>query len=544
MKISFIEPHLKVYGGIRRILELSNRLAERGHDVTIFHSDGSSCQWMKCSAKVKRYEDVLEEEHDVLIYNDPNPVDYNLAQRSAARLKIFYVLELYERDLLKGMNLRIYLPRHERVLILKKSLNSPYLKLSNSTWIYTWLKENLHLESKLLIGGVNTDMFHPVEVKKNREEIRVLSSGDPRERKGFKTVVDAVERARKEDPRIILDTYHGKGIPQEKMAEKLSSADIFVDGQWYAGWNNPVAEAMACKVPVVCTDIGGVRDFAFHEKTALLVPVRDPKAMAEAILRLIRDEELRERLRENAYRHIIQFNWDESCSTLEKILESEVQGGEFNPSYTGVREDIIEMITSFPHIERVLDVGCSTGTLGEQIKNRLKSEVTGIEKDEKMAAVAAKKLDRVIVKDIEEVSLSEFDHSFDCIIFGDVLEHLKDPWETLKKMGALLRDDGVVIASIPNVGHYTTVFNLLFRKYWPYRSRGIHDRSHLRFFTLKNICELFDYAHLEIISVKRNYRIIERPHPLNRYSHFFGVPPFRDLLTFQYLVAAKRCGNV
>lgn len=73
-----------------------------------------------------------------------------------------------------------------------------------------------------------------------------------------------------------MDTYCGKGISQEKMAEKYSSADIFVEASWQAGWNNPVAEAMACKVPVVCTDIGGVKDFAFHEKTALLVPPEGP----------------------------------------------------------------------------------------------------------------------------------------------------------------------------------------------------------------------------------------------------------------------------
>ena len=80
MKISFIEPHLKIYGGIRRIIELSNRLTERGHDVTIFHSDGSSCQWMKCIAKIKSHNEVLKEEHDVILYNDLNPIDYNLAK--------------------------------------------------------------------------------------------------------------------------------------------------------------------------------------------------------------------------------------------------------------------------------------------------------------------------------------------------------------------------------------------------------------------------------------------------------------------------------
>ncbi len=365
MKISFVEPHLKIYGGIRRIIEFANRLTERGHDVTIFHSDGSLCEWMKCVAKIKSYDEVLKEEHDVIIYNDPNPIDYKLVKRAKAKLKVFYVLELYDKQLLKGLNLRIYLPWNRRMLMLRKSLYSPYLKLSNATWEKEWLKENINIDSKLLIGGVNTKMFYSVEVEKDPKEIRILCSGDSRERKGTETILEAIKIAKKEEPRIVLNTYYGKGIPQEKMAEKYSSTDIFVDAQWYAGWNNPVAEAMACKVPVVCTDIGGVKDFAFHEKTALLVPPKNPEAMASTIIRLIRDEKLREKLRENAYQHIRQFDWNKSVKRLEEILSSELNITDFNPSYVGLRADILNLLPN--NVNKVLDIGCSIGALGEKI---------------------------------------------------------------------------------------------------------------------------------------------------------------------------------
>ena len=324
MKISFVEPHLKIYGGIRRIIELSNRLTIKGHDVTIFHSDGSPCQWMKCIAKIKSYEAVLNEKHDVIIYNDPNPIDYNLIKKAKAKLKIFYVLELFHKVLLTGFNLNIYLPGNERMLFLKKSLYAPYLKLSNATWEKEWLKNNMNIDSILLLGGVNFKMFHPIEKKENADDFHILFSGDPRKRKGTKNILKALEIVKKEEPGIVWDTYHGKGIPQEKMAEKYCLADIFVEGSWQAGWNNPVAEAMACKIPVVCTDIGGVKDFAFHEKTALLVPSEDSQAMASAILRLIRDKKLREMLRENAYNHIRKFDWDKSTERLEEIINFEL----------------------------------------------------------------------------------------------------------------------------------------------------------------------------------------------------------------------------
>ena len=328
MKISFVEPHLRVYGGIRRILELANRLTERGHDVTVFHSDGSPCSWMRCIARVKSRRQVLNEEHDAVIYNSPHPGDYYAVMRSKAKLKIFYVLALYDRSALKDRIPLSYFLRDIRkglrLLFVRKSLTSPYLKLSNATWVQTWLRENLNIDSKLLIGGVSTDVFYPVSVKKHSGEFRILCSGDPRQRKGTRTVFEAVKIAKSDEPEITLDTYYGKRMPQEKMAEVYCSADLFADAQWYAGWNNPVAEAMACKVPVICTDIGGVSDFAFHEKTALLVPVKDPRALAAGIVRLIRDERLRETLRENAFRHITTFDWDTSAKTLEEILLREL----------------------------------------------------------------------------------------------------------------------------------------------------------------------------------------------------------------------------
>jgi len=212
----------------------------------------------------------------------------------------------------------------------------------------------------------------------------------------------------------------------------------------------------------------------------------------------------------------------------------------FNPSYIGIRNDILSLISD--DVSRVLDIGCSTGALGEQIKQSNNNvEVIGIEFDEQMANVAKNKLDKVIVGDIESINLADSLplNYFDCIIFADILEHLKNPWGILKSSVNFLNDGGVVIASIPNIRHYTTIVNLLFKGYWPYRERGIHDRTHLRFFTLRNIRELFQYANLSIERIERNYRIIEKPHQLNRFSKFFTFLPLRELFTFQYLIVAK-----
>jgi len=508
MKISFVEPHLKIYGGIRRIIELANRLTERGHDVTIFHSDGSPCQWMECIAKTKNYDEVLKEEHDVLLYN--SSIFYPTIKKARARIKLYYVLGIYvhgldersllTKSLLKGINPKIYIPWNKDILLFRKSLQSPFLKLSNSTWIYYWLKENMNIDSKLLISGVNTEIFHPVEVEKNPNEIRILCSGDPRERKGTKTISEAVEIVKGEEPRIVLDTYHGKGIPQEKMAETYSSADIFVEGSWHAGWNNPVAEAMACKVPVVCTDIGGVKDFAFHEKTALLVPAENPEAMAFAILRLIRDEKLRETLRENAYQHIRQFDWDKSTKRLEEILSSELNRkrsliskihiaihnprkalrygrtilretlqdkrgfdkyrrcGPYhwdayyrNPSALGLYKMHVDyIISNFYKKNRgtILDVGCGDGLISCLLAEK-GFEVKGIDIENEAIRLAQRKCSSVAfeVKDVFDMN-----EQFDYLLASEIIEHLSNPDDFCQKIKGLFRKEALM--TTPNKDYY------------------------------------------------------------------------------------------
>ncbi len=212
----------------------------------------------------------------------------------------------------------------------------------------------------------------------------------------------------------------------------------------------------------------------------------------------------------------------------------------FNDSYVGQRPDILKLL---PHtLKRVLDIGCSTGVLGKAIKEKTGATVVGVETSKEMAVIAFKKIDQVIVGDIEDISIQKRlkGQKFDAIIFADVLEHLRDPWDLLHKMSAYLGSNGVVIASIPNVRHIDTLVNLIFKGYWPYRTRGIHDAAHLRFFTIQNINGMFKAANLKIEKVDVHYRIIESPHPLNQYAKYFAFPALKEFLAFQYLIVAQK----
>jgi SAM-dependent methyltransferase len=216
-----------------------------------------------------------------------------------------------------------------------------------------------------------------------------------------------------------------------------------------------------------------------------------------------------------------------------------VSKADFNPSYVGQRPDIEKLIP--PEAKLILDVGCSTGTLGAAVKAKTGAQVFGIELSEQMANEAMNRIDKVFTGDATEVirggELSG--HYFDAIIFADALEHFIDPWITLSAAATHLSPRGVIIASIPNIRHIDTIYNLAVRGYWPYRDRGIHDRTHLRFFTKKNIEDLFEQAGLSIDVIATNYRLLEAPHKINRFARFLALPGLRPFLAFQYLIRAR-----
>ena len=103
------------------------------------------------------------------------------------------------------------------------------------------------------------------------------------------------------------------------MAWLFSRADVFVSAERRAGWANTAAEAMACRLPVVCT-ASGSRDFAIHRQTALVVPLASPFLIRRQIRRLILEPGLRERLAAAGYERIKLFTWEALAERLEEIF--------------------------------------------------------------------------------------------------------------------------------------------------------------------------------------------------------------------------------
>lgn len=145
----------------------------------------------------------------------------------------------------------------------------------------------------------------------------------------------------------------------------------------------------------------------------------------------------------------------------------------------------------------ILDVGCGDGSFGALLKESRPCRVTGVEHVAAVADLARSRLDKVLVASAEE-PLPFPPGSFDCIVANDVLEHLVDPWQAVRRFAALLRPGGVMVASIPNVRHYRVLKALVQDGKWEYTDKGVLDRTHLRFFTRRTMPGLFEPAGLTV----------------------------------------------
>ena len=148
----------------------------------------------------------------------------------------------------------------------------------------------------------------------------------------------------------------------------------------------------------------------------------------------------------------------------------------------------------------VLEIGCAEGQFGAAFLARHPEAVyVGVELLPEVAAKAAQRLPTVLSGSIEDddvlaaVTAAAPPDGFAVLVLGNVLEHLRDPWRALTRLRALLRPDGLCAACIPNVTHWSVVLPLLQGK-WEYAENGLLDRTHLRFFTLESMRELFRKA--------------------------------------------------
>ena len=217
--------------------------------------------------------------------------------------------------------------------------------------------------------------------------------------------------------------------------------------------------------------------------------------------------------------------------------------------YSNVNPDLLRAIPL--DRKRVLEAGCGSGRFAEAYRARNPdARYFGLELFEDAARDAARVMDQVVVGDIEKADVmaaldaARAGETFDALIFGDVLEHLREPWTVLSDLRARTAPGGVCVACIPNVSHWSLLQQQV-KGQWTYADAGLLDRTHLRFFTRDSAIDMFRKAGWTVLDAAPRVLWPDKTEAALKafapVAEAFGVSPDnlrRDLSAFQWVIRA------
>ncbi|MBN2071314.1 MAG: glycosyltransferase family 4 protein [Candidatus Krumholzibacteriota bacterium] len=333
MNIGALLPHMMVFGGVRRYIELGNIFVSRGHSFTIYTPSGEKPLWLGFEGKTGKIDDLAGSSQDILLTGSPEYID--AVKGAKAKASVFYLQ-------IEGL-------KEEREIARDRTLHL----MVNSSRLARRVRRSYSIEPIDGIGGVDPDFFCPgtdreISVDKGGEgpfcdrlrgeKLNILCYGRlSRPRKGTRFAVKAAADLYRKGHRVELHLFDSAvggsvdgrigfdpGVPfrfysnisQESLREVYRGADIFVTAEKRAGWNNTAAEAAACSLAIVTTG-SGTGDFAVDCESALVVPFRNSWFIGRAVKRLAEDPVLRKRLGEKARQKVAEFSWERLCDKME-----------------------------------------------------------------------------------------------------------------------------------------------------------------------------------------------------------------------------------
>lgn len=358
MRISFILSSLWLSGGVRVVVEYANRLAARGHQVTLVTPGGTLDPDVLnelASGVAVRQSRVRREAHlnivqmallawslaqavprsDVVISTHTPTTAAGLLATHLLRRGVPVWFFMDYREMFAGRPYEDWLMRHaltwhQRALVLSD---------------YGRQELNTYSSGDVVVVGLglsDLEMFHPLPSQERHSPEgpqTILFLGDMRPRKGLADFLRAATLVYEQVENIKLlivskeECQIESRVPFEfihrpdraKLARLYATCDMFVSASWREGFGLPPLEAMACGVPVVLTDSGGVREYARPGENCLMVPPRDPVALAEAMLHVLSQPALARRLALNGPPTAARYTWDRAVDRFEAAIADLVE---------------------------------------------------------------------------------------------------------------------------------------------------------------------------------------------------------------------------
>lgn len=228
------------------------------------------------------------------------------------------------------------------------------------------------------------------------------------------------------------------------------------------------------------------------------------------------------------------MSWQEDSTNVSRMGSSDY-GDKVYEYFENVRLDALALLPE--EVDRVLEVGCGTGNTLAWLKvNKGCSWVGGVEIFHEAAREAQGKLDAVYEGDVETIDLPVEPGSLDAVLCLDVLEHMVDPWRMVRRLDALLKPGGMIVASLPNVRNFRVVLPLLLLGKWEYGDSGLLDRTHLRFFVRRTAIDLLECSGMTVDAVE----VLGLDEWKTRIVNTLTFSLFGPLFEYQYVMRAVK----
>lgn len=338
-------------GGIRVLVEIANGLNAKGHRCLFVIPHGTKPLPFRTSAEITKvglplpyvpnvrnfinaaFLGFLMPKSDIILGNSWLSAFPTYLSAKRNHSSGFYFIQHDER-LFFSNNL---IGRAKKRLV-QESYKLPLQWITNSTWLQNRLRSEFNRLATVINPGVDTGLFKEQirSPQKKRLELRpitIVSVGRSLQIKGLIDLLEAMEiTTRTIEVKLILITQEDlminatfpvqiiKPSSDQDMVAIYQRADIFVFPSWYEGFGLPPLEAMACGIPVVTADCGGVRDYVQDGYNALVTPIKDPVSLADAIQKIAYDPMLANHLSHNGLETTKEFGWDAFVNRIERVF--------------------------------------------------------------------------------------------------------------------------------------------------------------------------------------------------------------------------------
>lgn len=316
LRVTYVLPNITIAGGVLSVIQLVNELILLGVEARIvaLREYPEVYDWKLFTRPIiyKNSKELCDNfpESDIIVATHWTTVEWVSDLIKAERAKIAaYFIQDYESWFYPENDLEARAKVKETYKLIPN-------KIVKSDWLKGMLQKDGFLTKKIRLG-MDLGIFYPRDVCKPSHPV-VLAMARPRTpRRGFPHVVEGLRQVKRSMPEaeIILfgdENLNSYDMPfefrdegiitnQNKLAELYSIADIYLDGSDFQGFGRPALEAMACGAACVLTEVGGVTEYARDRLNCLLTPPKRPDIFAQAIIEILGDKELKEKLIEGGF---------------------------------------------------------------------------------------------------------------------------------------------------------------------------------------------------------------------------------------------------